>query len=252
MPTDFRSPRFSGDPVLEEILRDPDTGTKKLEPGSPEAESIKKVQQALFDLMWTQRIDTPVSDPSQFVIGIFGPITTKTSLAYKQHYDIHFPPDAPTGFIDHFVGPRTLDLLDEQCVLFDECDAALASKAAEVAAATGVRHDRPTIPILNTFGAMRIRTDGGVPGILSGLWFRRGLGTASRVFGPIFEEYERRGSETGPLGFPIFDQLIDGIPTRFFQNFEHGQIRMEDGDILVLDDTPDTGATMIGADKATF
>ena len=60
MPTDFRSPRFSGDPVLEEILRDPDTGTKKLGPGSPEAESIKKVQQALFDLMWTQRIDTPV------------------------------------------------------------------------------------------------------------------------------------------------------------------------------------------------
>jgi hypothetical protein len=252
MPTEFRSPRFSGDPVLEEILRDPDTGTKKLGPGSPEAESIKKVQQALFDLMWTQRIDTPVSDPSQFVIGVFGPITTKTALAYKQHYDIHFPPDAPTGFIDHFVGPRSIDLLDEQCVLFDECDAALAAKAAEVAAATGVRHDGPTIPILNTFGAMRIRTEGGVPGILSGLWFRRGLGTASRVFGPIFEEYERRGSETGPLGFPIFDQLIDEIPTRFFQNFEHGQIRIEDGDILVLGDTPDTGATMIGEDEASF
>ena len=56
------------------------------------------------------------------MIGIFGPITSKTALAYKQHYDIHFPPDAPSGFIDHFVGPRTLDLLDEQCVLFDECD----------------------------------------------------------------------------------------------------------------------------------
>ncbi|MFZ1118211.1 MAG: hypothetical protein WAN44_20550 [Propionibacteriaceae bacterium] len=87
--------------------------------------------------MWTQRIDTPVSDQSQFVIGIFGPITSKTALAYKQHYDIHFPPDAPSGFIDHFVGPRTLDLLDEQCLLFDECDAALASKAAEVAATLG-------------------------------------------------------------------------------------------------------------------
>jgi hypothetical protein len=82
MPTEFRSPRFSGDPVLEEILRDPDTGTKKLGPGSPEAESIKKVQQALFDLMWTQRIDTPVSDPSQFVIGIFGPITSKTVTSW--------------------------------------------------------------------------------------------------------------------------------------------------------------------------
>jgi hypothetical protein len=82
MPTEFRSPRFSGDPVLEEILRDPDTGTKKLGPGSLEAESIKKVQQALFDLMWTQRIDTPVSDPSQFVIGIFGPITSKTVTSW--------------------------------------------------------------------------------------------------------------------------------------------------------------------------
>jgi hypothetical protein len=40
------------------------------------------VQQALFDLMWTQRIDTPVSDPSQFVIGIFGPITSKTVTSW--------------------------------------------------------------------------------------------------------------------------------------------------------------------------
>ena len=35
-----------------------------------------------------------------------------------------------------------------------------------------------------------------------------------------------------------FDQLIDERPTRFFQNFEQGQIRMEDGEILILDDTP--------------
>ena len=252
MAAEFRSPRFAGDPVLEAIFRDPDTGTKKLGPGNLEKDSIKKVQQALFDLLWTQRIDTPVSDPSQFVIGIFGPLTAKTVLAYKQHYDIHFPPSALTGIIDHFVGPRTLDLLDEQCVLFDECDAALAAKAAEVAAATGFRHDGPTLPILNSFGAMRLRTDDGSPAILSGLWFRRGRGTASRVFGLIYEEYERRGMASGPLGFPIFDQLMDERPGRFFQNFEHGQIRMEDGDILVLGDTPDTGATMIGADEASF
>jgi hypothetical protein len=107
MAAEFRSPRFIGDRVLEAILRDPDTGTKKLGPGNLEKDSIKKVQQALFDLMWTQRIDTPVSDPFHFVIGIFGPITSKTVLAYKRHYDIHFPPSAPTGIIDHFVGPRT-------------------------------------------------------------------------------------------------------------------------------------------------
>ena len=35
----------------------------------------------------------------------------------SQHYDIHFPPDAPTGFIDHFVGPPDPKaLLDERCV----------------------------------------------------------------------------------------------------------------------------------------
>jgi len=246
MAAQFRSPRFRGDAVLEAILADPDTGTKKLGPGDLDRDSIKKVQQAFFDLLWTQRIDTPVSDPTQFVIGIFGPLTTKTALAYKTHYKIRFPPNSPTGFIDHFVGPRTLDLLDEQCVLFDECDAALATKAAEVAAATGARHDGPTLPILGTFGAMRQHTEGGVPSILSGLWFRRGLGTASRVFGPIYEEYERRGFEKGSLGFPIFDQLIDEQPTRFFQNFEHGQIRVEDGEILILDDTlgiDDIGAT---------
>jgi hypothetical protein len=33
------------------------------------------------------------------VIGIFGPITSKTVLAYKRHYDIHVPPDAPTSLV---------------------------------------------------------------------------------------------------------------------------------------------------------
>lgn len=74
---EFESPRFAGDSVLEEILNDPDTGTKKLQPGSP-VESVTKVQQALFELGWTSRIDTPVLDPAVFVIGIYGPLTTKT------------------------------------------------------------------------------------------------------------------------------------------------------------------------------
>jgi len=104
---------------------------------------------------------------------------------------------------------------------------------------------------LNIFGAMLIRSDGGVPGILSGPW-AHGPWHCIEGLGPIYQEYDRRGSETGPLGFPIFDQLIDGIPTRFFQNFEHSQVRMEDDDILLLGDTADTGATMIGDHEASF
>jgi hypothetical protein len=94
MPTDFRSPRSVAMRFSRRSSGIPTPERRSLDRGSPEAKSIKKVQPAPFDLMWTQRIDTPVSDQSQFVIGIFGPITSKTALAYKQHYDIHFPPDA--------------------------------------------------------------------------------------------------------------------------------------------------------------
>jgi hypothetical protein len=95
---EFASPRFARDPVLEEILDDPDTGTKKLQPGSP-VENVKKVQEALFELGWTKRLIPPFGDHDAFVIGIYGPITSKTVTAYKTQYHIHFPPSAPTGFI---------------------------------------------------------------------------------------------------------------------------------------------------------
>jgi hypothetical protein len=229
---EFVSGRFDGDPLLEEILNDPDTGTKKLQPGSP-PDSVKRVQQALFDLTWTQRIDTPVSDPTQFVIGTYGPLTLKTVKTYKTHYDIHFPPSAPTGFIDGFAGPRTLAKLDKHCVLFDLCDAKLSGKAAEVKLATGMEHDSPTLPVLGTAGAVRLRSGGGVVGIRSAIWFKKGLG-AFLVFGPILEAYESNGSESGDLGFPFTDQLTGDAPGRFFQEFEGGEIRIEDGETFIL------------------
>lgn len=132
---DFASPRFRGDPLLESILNDPDMGTNKLGPGSA-PESVLKVQQALFDLGWTTRIIPPVSDPASFVIGDYGPLTTSTVLAYKTHYDIHFPPDEPTGFVDGFTGPRTLSSLDGHCVLLDAGVAAVDATATVVAAAS--------------------------------------------------------------------------------------------------------------------
>jgi hypothetical protein len=65
---EFKSLRFAGDPVLEEILNDPDTGTKKLQPGS-DPDAVRRVQQAFFDLGWTLTVSPPVTDPSIFVIG---------------------------------------------------------------------------------------------------------------------------------------------------------------------------------------
>ncbi|MEV0032248.1 hypothetical protein [Nocardia sp. NPDC050793] len=232
----FVSWRFDEDALLEEILNDPDTGTKKLQAGSP-PESVKKVQQALFDLTWTQRIDPPVSDRSQFVIGTYGPLTTKTVKAYKTRYDIRFPPGDPNGFIDGLTGPRTLAKLDRHCVLFDLCDAKLAGKAAEVRNATGREHDSPTLPILGTKGAMRLRSGGGLPGIPSGLWFKKGLGTFE-VSGPIFIAYQDKGSESGDLGFPFTDQQAGDAPGRFLQEFEGGEIRFEDGQTFVLFGNP--------------
>lgn len=61
---------------------------------------------------------------------------------------------------------------------------------------------------------------------MSGLRYRRGI-DALRAFGPIYREYQKRGAETGPLHLPIFDQLTEQVLTRFFQNFQHDQTRVE-------------------------
>ena len=66
---EFESPRFADDPLLVEILNDPDTGTKKLQPGSP-AGSVRTLQQALFDLEWNLRTPLPhLTEPGEFVDG---------------------------------------------------------------------------------------------------------------------------------------------------------------------------------------
>ena len=66
----FDSPRFAGDALLEDILNDPDTGTKKLQKHSP-ADAVRKVQQALFDMNWPLRMLPPITDESVFVDGRF-------------------------------------------------------------------------------------------------------------------------------------------------------------------------------------
>lgn len=231
----FRSPRFAGNALLEEILNDPDTGELKLGPGSP-ADAVLPVQQALFDLQWTQTLRPPVLDRSVFVIGIYGPLTTQTVVNYKEHYDIHFPPDEPTGFVDGFTGPRTMNKLDHQCVLFDECDAAIAAKAAEVGAATGVQYDLPTFPILGTTGAMRLSSSGGPPGEISRISYKRHVG-AFLVTSTFFHAYRQHGEETGPLGFPVADETSDGAAV--VQSFENGTLRAENGAVAIEITGPD-------------
>jgi LGFP repeat len=226
---DFQSPRFAGDTVLEEILNDPNTGTVKLGPGSP-ADSVQRLQQALFDLGWTLRIDPPFPDQDQFVIGIYGPNTTKTVLAFKTHHDIHFPPSAATGLIDGFAGPGTFARLDSDCVPFDASVQAIEEKAVELRA-IGIDFeldDVPpaTLPILTTRTAARHAFFDGEPGAI----YHSAATGAHEVHGGLFTEYIAQGGGAGSLGSPISD--VHAEDGRLRSDFEHGS--------LVLD--PDTGA----------
>jgi hypothetical protein len=223
----FASPRFAGDPLLVEILNDPDTGTKKLQPGSP-PNSVKILQEALFDLTWNLKTSQPlIRERSEFVVGNYGPKTTEAVTAFKTRYDIHFPPSEPTGFIDGFAGPRTFAKLDQACVLLDEAIAAIAQKANELIQA-GVDVNFPgsehlTFPIDGTSGTF---TPAHIAGASGAIYFKRHVG-AFEVHGNIFDAYLPSGPP-GPLGFPITDEEdIDDLPGFRASHFEHGRIRCE-------------------------
>jgi hypothetical protein len=220
---DYQSPRFQGNADLLNILNDPDTGTQKLGPGSP-PEAVARLQQALFDLAWTLRIDPPFEDESQFVIGIFGPVTTRTVLAYKTHYDLRFPPDDPNGFIDGFAGPRTMQRLDPQCVLHDASHVAIELKAEELRAEgidVVLDSTTPTTqPILGTSGVRRRATLGPE---LAAFWHTAETG-AHMVHGPIVEKYVELEHAHGRLGFPVTDVFNDD-PFTLRCDFEHGLIK---------------------------
>jgi hypothetical protein len=222
----FVSPRFSGDTVLEEIRNDPDTGTKKLGPGSP-ASSVEKVQQALFDLQWPQFNDPPVTDASTFVVGVYGPATTQAVLRYKTHYDIHFPPSDPagSGFIDGFAGPRTLQRLDPQIALFDDAAAAIAAKALDLEA-QGITVQLDTVvgvfPLTDTRGLFQSATIDGSDGLIA---FKRDTG-AHEFHGNIAVEFGNQGGFAGRFGFPTSDEHDDGPGIRR-SDFERGSLRLD-------------------------
>ena len=222
MPFTLASPRFADDPLLQQIAADPDGGVLKLGPGSPAA-SVQALQAALFDLGWVARVALVIVDRSTFTAGVYDELTEQAVQAYRTHYGIHFPPDQPTGFVDSFAGPRTLRKLDGHCVLLDEADAAIATKAGHVTGLTGISFG-PTAPIMGSSGAHRVAAGGGAAGI----WFKRGL-DAFLVQGAIFNTYAEGGAATGELGFPVGDEVGDevgdGADRR--QSFEHGTIKLD-------------------------
>lgn len=237
---EFLSSRFTGVPLLLEILNDPNTGTLKLGPGS-DAEAVIPVQQALWDLRWV-RHDNPGTLHSDFVIGVYGPMTSRIVKTYKQHYDLHFPPDAPTGVFDEFAGPRTLRKLDLHCDLFDEGQIFTAQVIQELSLVSTITDvsatpDLPaTQPVPGTLGVKRtvsIVSDD-LPADVGIICYKRGVG-AFLVDGEIFLEYDRQGGPGGSFGFPITGIFLEDDAQTFRCDFEHGSIRQSSsGGISVI------------------
>lgn len=225
---EFTSARFRGDPVLEEILNDLDTGTKKLEPGSP-ADSVQRVQQALFDLGWTRQAfpDDPPAE-RDFVIGVYGPKTLETVRGYKEHYNIHFP-GHPPGVFDGFTGPRTMRELDFHIHLFGQAAVAIDDKAAAlVAAGLTVTLDPDTDTVTATeiiMGAPAAFRRAEINGTKGELIHWRGGGTFD-VHGLIFAKWVETGGALGPLGLPTSDQFADDTGG-LRSNFRGGFIRFD-------------------------
>jgi hypothetical protein len=220
---DFASPRFADNDELRRILNSPDDGSDKLATGH-KSDGVCRVQKALFDLGWAGDVLEP-----DFVTGFYGPKTTQACLDYKKRYDIHFPPDAPTGTFDGFCGPRTLRSLDAHCILLDEGIAATDAKQVELADLGIDVQPGPMTTIFDaTPGTVRPCTIAGADGAI---YFRRGLG-AFEVHGAIQAAYiDQHGGAEGGLGYPVSDEHEDGPLLR--SDFEFGSLRFDPATGLV-------------------
>lgn len=236
---EFTSPRFAGNPVLEAILRDPNTGTVKLARGS-DPDAVRIVQRALLDLNWVPLSHVTANGTvlvmTQFVDGDYGPWTQETVLAYKRHYDIHFPPDAPVGIYDGFTGPATMKSLDKHCTLLDAGAAAIAAHADVLVASGAVASleftppdgvGRTAKPIR---GAAAVDRGAVINGQVGSLIHKQGLGT-NAVWGPLFvawvtgELAEGTGDATGRLGFPTSNLLESAAES--IVEVERGLLRLD-------------------------
>jgi hypothetical protein len=223
MPLEFESPRFQGDPLLLRILNDPDTGTLRLGPGD-KGESVLRLQRALFDLNWTLRIDEPVLDESQFVIGQFGPKTWKTVLAYKTHHEIIFPGAAT---ISGYAGPRTFQRLDRNCVHLDDAIAAIEAKAEDLRLGGAAVKLDTTPPATRTIQGLPTAYRYAVLDDREGAIYQHAALGVFAIHGPIYTEYERHGGPVSRLGSPTSDVYEANGGLR--ADFEHGALQLDPG-----------------------
>ena len=162
------------------------------------------------------------TEEADFVDGVYGPRTTDAVVAYKAQYDIHFPPSAPTGFIDGFAGPRSFAKLDVHCVLLDEAIAAILAKVDDLNAdgvpCDLVNSEHAALPILGTSGTF---SPAHVDGASGAVLYKRGIG-AFEVHGPIWDAYLAGPFASAGFGFPVSDLHRVEDPFIRQSDFEHG------------------------------
>jgi hypothetical protein len=206
---DFMSPRFSGNPLLQQILDDPDTGTLKLQDNSP-ADAVRPVQRALLDLRWPLEVVPPVPLEG-FDDGDFGQATLNTVLTYKRCFRVLFPGD---GSIDGLVGPRTLWLLDKHITWYDSFLAEVDARIADLqAAGTNVVVGDATKAIRQAALKRNVTVDG----VAGAVFISRGTAPVL-VRSPVLEAYLDR---VRAFGAPVAEER-DGPDGTREQEFEFG------------------------------
>jgi hypothetical protein len=251
----FTSPRFAGNPTLEEILNDPDTGTKKLQKGSP-PDAVLALQQALYDLGWAHRV--AAIEPVRFVDGDYGPATVATVTDYKTLYRIVFPPGDPNGFIDGFTGPRTLQRLDRQMTFLDTARAEIIAKVQAMQAAgidiELVADDPAEPPRLHPIlGSGKAVSWFSVVGQAQGnpeageVVDARGIGPFE-LHGAVYRAWLDEGGTTGQLGCPTSDTSTDDTGDSS-ATFEGGSLLVGADGSVTIDPGP-VAVVIPGGDEA--
>ena len=224
---EFASPRFRGSQVLWDILNDSDPGTLKLQHGD-HSEDVRTVQQALFDLGWTMRVQPQHPDPVAFADGCFGDASYAVALAYKTHYGIQHT-GAPRGEYSGNVGPRTLALLDPQCEVYDASVERILVKAGALddppgTIALGSGPGPNPTKVLGTSG---VYWEGTYSGEYGHFTDEESTGTFV-VQGAIYARWADEGWLTGPLGFPTSDVVDLGDGT-YLADFVGGRVSLDSG-----------------------
>jgi len=223
---ELMSPRFADNPLLQQILDDPDTGTVKLQPGSP-ADAVTPVQRALLDLRWPAEVVPPVPLEG-FDDGDFGQNTENTVLTYKRCFRVVFP---GTTSIDGLVGPRTLWLLDKHISWYDSLLAEVDTFIADLQAGGAA-----IVPgdATKAIRQAALKRNVAIDGVQAAVFTSRSTPPVL-VRSPVLEAYLDR---VRAFGAPIAEER-DGPDGTREQEFEFGVLRHD----------PATGAVARAGDE---